>query len=81
MDNSSKQMYSLEDSCKTFVTFDDLPMVIGKTPVTSGSKVPPCPVNFNSKESLNQAATWCEEGPDCLFITITEESNRCSTLR
>ena len=64
----------------TFMTFDALPIETGKTPVTFGSKVPPCPVEPNSKESRNQAATWWDEGPDCLFIITTEDSSSCSTV-
>ena len=36
-----KQMYSLVDSCMTLTTFDALPIEIGRTPVTLGSRVPP----------------------------------------
>ena len=36
--------------------------------------------NFISKESRNQAATWCDEGPACLLIITTDDCNNSSTL-
>ena len=78
--NFKWQIYSLDDSCSTLITLEARPIETGKTPVTLGSNVPPWPVASNSNESLNQAATWWDEGPACLFITIIPDLSKSSIL-